>query len=290
MGDPQGQHPLGPRADRQPLIGAGAGGRHTRLDLDQPPAHRPALGRLSLAELAVGLAVMGRREPGPQEIGPEGENIRGPAKVEEGQPGLAEDPLHRRPQHHPLVERLKAQQLGPVRPGEAVEDQRPLPPHRGGDQHHRASLATVAQLAQPGHQFAQGLVPGDGLKLPTPPVAGPAQRAAHPVGMVERLKPGLAADRRLPLIQGVVRVALDLDRPASHHPDDDPLASAAESAGAGEPGVEPFQQVFPQADRALQTEFPLRDAAGEGDGSGCSDADGFEKITACDAHRSPPRS
>ena len=61
------EHAFGARPDRHPLVGARAGLRHARLDLDERAAHaRPAL-----PHVAVRRALRDRRVPGAEEIGAE---------------------------------------------------------------------------------------------------------------------------------------------------------------------------------------------------------------------------
>ena len=86
MRDAQRQRAFHSGPAGNPLIGVGAGLRHTRFDLHEFCAASGA----ALAHLAVTYRLRHRRVPGAEEIGAEGDHIIGAAKIERGQRGMAE--------------------------------------------------------------------------------------------------------------------------------------------------------------------------------------------------------
>ena len=86
MGDAQRQRAFHSRPASNPLIGVGAGLRHTRFDLHEFCAAAGA----ALAHLAVTDRLRHGRVPGAEEIGAEGDDIICAGQVERGQRGVAE--------------------------------------------------------------------------------------------------------------------------------------------------------------------------------------------------------
>ncbi len=147
-----------------------------------------------------------RRQPRLQEVGAEGHQVRSLADRVLRYRVPSERDAVRRP-HRLVGERLvrdtwtRAHQPHPL-VHQPAETSRLEPAH---DRDAPALLAAGEGGDLVGHLLL-GVVPGDGLAL--------RQRAAEPIGMVERLQSGVTADAERAGVHRMIRVALELDHAA----------------------------------------------------------------------------
>ena len=210
---------------------------------------------LALAEFPVAAIPAGRRNPGGEEVGTEGENEVCVLHIEVGENVLVVHVLDGGSVDI-VVHRLVAHVLGAHGLGETGGQQSQVAARRLGQEHRPG--AAVVELADQGFHALR--VPAYGVELAGPTVAAAPHGAGYAVGVIQGLHAGLAAGVALPLVGGVQGVSLDLLGPSLHDADEDALAGRAVAAQAGVPVVLAPHQVFREADRTLDAEFALADA------------------------------
>ena len=219
MRDAQRQRAFHSRPAGNPLIGVGAGLRHTRFDLHEFCA---AAGT-ALAHLAVTDRLRDGRVPGSEKIGAEGNHIIRAGKIERGQRGVAEAEQICLAQHG-FIEGLV-----PDRRRRAVGFQEPLDQFVAlsaqGPRQKGKSIRGLRclQRGQVRGQFLQRIVPGYLLELAGAARAGALDRVSDAIRMVEHLQACLTAGAQLALIDGMLRIAFEffrqahLDQPVADH-------------------------------------------------------------------------
>ncbi len=208
LGHCQGQHELGPRFGRDPLVRAHPGERQARRDRDEL-GHRAVASTLERVRAGEPILVADRREPGLHEIGAEGHDVARVGEVVPGDGRRAERQavaLAQRLERERLIRDVAAAEL--FHPGVHQLAERPaLEPRHEDD-----SLAPrlLHLRLQPGDR----ILPGELLPLPARPAS---HGIGDAVGIVESLDAGLAPRAEPPLVDRRLRVALELHHPAFAH-------------------------------------------------------------------------
>ena len=202
------EHPLGARRGRDPLVGAHAGERQPRADVDELRHGRVAAPRERVGPREPQLVADGR-EPGLHEIGAERHDVARVGEVVPGNRGRAERdaiPGAQRLERERLVGHVPAADL----PGPGVDQvaERPaFEPRDEGD-------ALAAGFFHLGLQASQRIVPAE---LLPGAVRTARHRIGDPIGVVQALERRLPARAQAALVDGRLGVALELDHPALAH-------------------------------------------------------------------------
>ena len=203
------------------MVGGGPGAAELALD-GVEPVHRAVL---RPPPLAPPLQVRQGVRVGPERVGVQAEDHVRLLQIDH----LPQRPAERLP--GPLPQRVGGERavFRPFRPGR--NDRVPQPLHGGGvrdpAQHPRARWVLL-------HRRGEGRDGGIEVALDRP-LPGPLQDAAEAVGVVEAQRQGLRKGVARAAAGGrVVRVALDLDRPAVHARHQQRAADAVEFPAGGE--------------------------------------------------------
>ena len=226
-GDPgqgQGQHALAAGADGQPLVAAGGGEREPRAGIDQPRA-APRLGRNVAGRRPLPL-VLHRRGAGVEHLRAEIQHQVGRFDVEEGLAADAEDALAGGQQH------LAAERLvdgAPAQAGGLCEAVQQAAGRIAGIAPQQMGAGGVA--AQRLGHLRQRLVPADGAQRAAGGI--PLHGAVEAVRREAALNGGLGPGAEPPLVDRMLRVALQLDGAALPRLHMQAAAHGALGAGGG---------------------------------------------------------
>ena len=229
----RGHEALGLGGDGVPGVGARPGHREAGLDLHEP--RRAAVADPARPRVVAGEP--GRRAERLQEVRPERDHHLGPGEVVVGDLPAPEDALVGG------ADRLVAERLvaDPARP-EGGRPARDEPGEGAGqrrrDQRHAVAAARLVERLQPVDEILLRLFPRDRIEHAPPrrrvgdaATVGPGDA----IGVVQPLQRGLAPHAEPAAVDGVLGVALDLDRPALPGADADAAAGRALPADAGVP-------------------------------------------------------
>ena len=153
-----------------------------------------------------GAAVLDRREPRFDEVGPERQHDSGVLE------GVVRDRVAREGQAVRGPDRLVRERLegdpraGAERLGERVHQRGQAPVLEPGDEGDGPAPARGAQRGEPVHEGLHGVVPRHG------PAVLP--RGHEPVGVIEALQRGLAPNAKRALVHRMIGIALELRHPA----------------------------------------------------------------------------
>ena len=150
--------------------------------------------------------------------------------------------------------------------------------HRRGEQGDLVGLSLATQVAELLGQELFPFLPGNWLEFAR---GVPEQGLANAVGVVEALQGGLPADAEPAAIDGVLGVALDLDRASLARSHQHSTTGRAFAADGGVPGRHAGNDIFRRYQ--IGDELFHRRLRAAGHGRACAgDPDDFQKISAFD--------
>jgi len=272
----QSQYPFGAGAHGDPFISVGTGERQARTDVGEAPHAAVAVSTHS-AKLA---GVLDGREPGFEEVGPEGEDQFRLLEIIEGNGGDAEGQAIR------LTERFVADRLvaepGPAPHGpEPIVDQT-IEASRDERGHQGDATSPSLEFCQPGGENLLPFLPRGRAPRAVRPLP---QGLSDPVRVVEPLEARLTTGAEAAAVDRMIGVPLDLDGAPLHGLHQHPAAGGTFPADGGVPGGLARDDLLRGNDIRNQTLGGLRPTARHR-GRRPTDPDDLEEVSPIHFHNS----